>query len=337
MLVVIGMGSLGILLGAWIALSKSAVVLTVLPLMFGILGSAGGYSIWKLDSSRPADRRRLRLIGASLTAISITCFIAMGSILLLRPTLSTLFRPVPVTVTRLKNPLSALLLREKLSRIGASNAEIQAVLNKYLDSDVDDTSRLAHLRDAATKFATAYEKSVETSKLSPQAPQLSHALPMPIDDVSGEKTVDATDPADAIDPLDPAESANSAPPLIAEERIPYQLRQVYELSQAIVAAVDAIGLNEPGFDKALVSSLLREAISSSGAGLSGFSDKEVANHGDLLRAWLVLVGAIGVEQQSFIGNAEMASLDKLIESPNPGKRDFADMEIGAAVMGFGSY
>ncbi|MDX0551653.1 hypothetical protein GOL37_08755 [Sinorhizobium medicae] len=307
MFVVLGMGSLGALLGTWIALSKSAVVLTVLPLLFGILGSAGGYSIWKLDGSCPVDRRRLQLIGSSLTAISMTCLIAMGSTILLRPTLASLLRTTPVEVTHLNNPLSGLLLREKLSRIGATHQEIEEVLSRYLVSNTDDKPRLTILRDAAIKFAGAYEKAVQSIKPQPQA---------------------------ATVPVDTTVSEDFTAPAIEQESIPYRLRQVYELSQAITAVVDVIGLDEPGYDKALAGRLLREAIGSTGASLSGFSDREISKHAALLRAWLVLESAIKAEEESFIGNREMMALDDLAKYSNDRKTDFVDVEIGGAIGGW---
>src|SRR4051794_3005182 len=62
MYVAFAMGALGALLGIWIAWSESPVVVTVLPLLFGIVGSAGGYSLLKMDFSKPHNQEKLHVI-----------------------------------------------------------------------------------------------------------------------------------------------------------------------------------------------------------------------------------------------------------------------------------
>lgn len=128
----LGAASFGALLGCWIALSQSSVVTAVLPLLFALVGGAGGAVLWQLDLTAPANERKLEVFGAGATAFSVFC---LGSMLLTiynRTTIASwqITKPDLVSVTGHSDPLGALIYRGKLMVIGASNDEIKLLLNK---------------------------------------------------------------------------------------------------------------------------------------------------------------------------------------------------------------
>ena len=67
-------GLLGLAVGLLAGLSESPLVATVLPLLFGTVGGAGGLYLARVDLGSPADRRRLRTLGVA-TSVLVLCLI----------------------------------------------------------------------------------------------------------------------------------------------------------------------------------------------------------------------------------------------------------------------
>lgn len=73
-----GLTTLGALTGFVVALSQSPVVGVLLPLLFGLLGGAGGIYVFRVDLSAPAERLRLSLFGMSVTGFSLGALLVCG-------------------------------------------------------------------------------------------------------------------------------------------------------------------------------------------------------------------------------------------------------------------
>lgn len=127
---VFGMASIGALLGIWIVLSESPVVITVLPLIFAIAGGWGGVSLLKLDFSKPGNQQKLRFIGSSVGALCTACIVSMLASIAARPALISMANPASITyaVENHADPASAIAVRAKLVALGASASEQAAVL-----------------------------------------------------------------------------------------------------------------------------------------------------------------------------------------------------------------
>lgn len=128
----LGAASFGALLGCWIALSASPVVMTVLPLLFTFAGGAGGVFVWRNDPNNPATQRKIELFGAAGAAFSLFCLSATLLTLYERATIAAWIaakRDV-VDVAGYADPLGALIYRDKLMLAGASKEDIKAMLGK---------------------------------------------------------------------------------------------------------------------------------------------------------------------------------------------------------------
>jgi hypothetical protein len=152
-----GMGALGALLGVWIAWSQSAVVLTVLPLLFGLIGGAGGYSLLKMDLSKPSNQGKIKLIGVGLGSLCLSCLIFMVVAIVSRPALQNLINKPNFDVANSQAPLSSLMMRARLEALGASEAEMRNIL-KPKPTDVSDYMGLfPEVVSAAETYISAYE------------------------------------------------------------------------------------------------------------------------------------------------------------------------------------
>jgi hypothetical protein len=130
-------GALGALIGAWISLSASPVVLTLLPLLFALVGGAAGAQIFRFDPTSPKSRARLILMGIGALSFSTLCLAGMILMLFGRPWIiehaTAKAESVDILALDDKSPLhnkvfDALMLRVRLEAIGASPEEIKAIL-----------------------------------------------------------------------------------------------------------------------------------------------------------------------------------------------------------------
>ncbi len=134
---VIGAGAFGAMLGAWIALSSSPIVTAALPLIFAIAGGVTSTMIAKLDLTKENNREKLNLLGASMAAFCIFCIVSMLGLLLARPLLMTHLaaKQQRVDVSTHADPLNALLMRVRLEALGASDAEMRAIMAKPIPAN----------------------------------------------------------------------------------------------------------------------------------------------------------------------------------------------------------
>lgn len=156
--VISGMGSLGALLGFWIAWSKSPIVATIIPLMFGIMGTASGFSLFKLDYTKEANKLKLRVVGLSLFALCTSTLAAMLVALFTRPIVNEFFaeKSSPLVVSS-KSPIKAVLARARLRALGASEGEIVFALDPKRPS-TSPVDHLSNIVKATQSYLRIYEK-----------------------------------------------------------------------------------------------------------------------------------------------------------------------------------
>ncbi|MBN1210178.1 MAG: hypothetical protein JXB05_35325 [Myxococcaceae bacterium] len=134
----LGFAVVGAATGLFAGMSQSPVVAALLPLLFGLLGGAGGLFIAKMDLHSPVAQERIRVMGSSIVAFMVLCM--LGSIWGLSrrtgqaPTaFFTWSAPDPISVTGLAQRdaamnLQLVLLRSRLQALGATPAEQAAIL-----------------------------------------------------------------------------------------------------------------------------------------------------------------------------------------------------------------
>lgn len=126
-----GAACLAIVLGYLVGASNSPVVATALPLLFAVIGGAGGFHVLRSDPAQPAFHEQLRLFGGLLLAFSVSFFAGLNYGIAVRSdegvaALSP--RNVSKPLTHLDDPAERrqfILLRAKLRMLGATEAEIE--------------------------------------------------------------------------------------------------------------------------------------------------------------------------------------------------------------------
>ena len=118
--------------------------MTALPLIFGLVGGASGFSAAKLDPSKRQDKARLTLLGQTLAAFSVACIAGVLVGIVARPALAALDNPQHRFISAdKKSPatiLESMILRKKLELVGASSEEIADLLSLIEASPNDRTA-----------------------------------------------------------------------------------------------------------------------------------------------------------------------------------------------------
>lgn len=136
---IFGMASLGVLIGLFVAWSASPIAQIALPLIFGIIGGASGFSVTTMDVTKPNNISKLKLLGQSLAAFSLACMVGVVVGFAIKPTLIAFDSPrhnielvgdgKPETIVK------AIVLRKKLELLGASEDEIEILLSHIKASE----------------------------------------------------------------------------------------------------------------------------------------------------------------------------------------------------------
>jgi hypothetical protein len=132
MYLIVGMAALGALIGLFVAWSASPLAQTALPLIFGLIGGASGFSVTQMDVTKPANISKLKLLGQTLAAFSLACIIGVVVGVAVLPKLIALKNPRHDTEMADKTPetiIERIILRKKLELAGASEDEIAHLLS----------------------------------------------------------------------------------------------------------------------------------------------------------------------------------------------------------------
>ncbi|WP_431016391.1 hypothetical protein [Bradyrhizobium pachyrhizi] len=134
----------------------------MLPLLFGLVGGASGFTVLKMDLSKPNSQRKLRLIGSALFSCSLACVIALvfgvatkGTLLALQAD-SSVYKLRTEDLSHRAWAIDRLLLRKRLSAIGATKSEIEILMANTPDS-ADFKSVSDQLALAVTEFLATYD------------------------------------------------------------------------------------------------------------------------------------------------------------------------------------
>jgi hypothetical protein len=169
----IGAGAFGFLLGMWIILSASPVVTTLLPLLFGLVGGAGGFQIARFDAAAAKSRDNLRLFGVCATSFSTACILAM---LMAIPTKHTLLAwiqgdQVPIVksdgASIYNDPVAAFATRAELEAYGASKDEIKAILEVSSQAAVANKTESITLNNAPGYLRGLPQTQIMTKDILP--------------------------------------------------------------------------------------------------------------------------------------------------------------------------
>ncbi len=148
----IGLGLVGLTVGYLAGSSRSPVIGTLLPLLFGLIGGVGGFYLGSVDFSSPQTPARLRLLGIALTVFVLPLLFGSAYGELLRtglglPNFFPKFLFVGRKEVRLpsldeKDPAEAVelaVMRSRLAALGASEKE-QAIILEHLAKLQDQQS-----------------------------------------------------------------------------------------------------------------------------------------------------------------------------------------------------
>jgi hypothetical protein len=168
-MLILGMGALGALLGLLIAWSSSPVVATTLPLLFGIVGGASGFSLLKMDFAKPGSQQKLKAAGAALLSCCLACIatvvigIATKGMFLALQNDSLVYQLSSEELSHRVTAIDELLLRKRLSSIGAAKSEIQALMGGSPKS-ADFKVATDQISAVATDLLTAYDELSENER-----------------------------------------------------------------------------------------------------------------------------------------------------------------------------
>src|SRR5204862_233297 len=101
----------------------------------GLIG--GGYSLLKMDFSKPNTQTKLTVVAIGLGALCSACVISMFATFLLRPFLESAMREPVVSVSRSDTPVSDLVLRARLQALGATEDEVRRILESKPSKGID--------------------------------------------------------------------------------------------------------------------------------------------------------------------------------------------------------
>jgi hypothetical protein len=165
----VGLASFGVAIGFFAGLSSTPIVAVLLPLIFGLIGGAGGFYLAQAEISSDQGKVRLRLLGQALAVFSMAVVVATAYAVLVRtgqgvtsllPAIDTPQAPVKEAFDfrgiAPDRSLALVALRKRLQVLGATSEEQEQVLGTvahgFSQSDISDELAIG-LRSIATAAA----------------------------------------------------------------------------------------------------------------------------------------------------------------------------------------
>ena len=153
---VAGLAVVGVASGFFAGASHTAIIGTLLPLLFALIGGTSGIYIANADLTSPALAERLRWLGRALTCFGIACLIGSAAGILLRLHYERPYRGNQLTTLwhgRAQESLQLAALRTKLRLLGVSPDEESAILAQAAGALNDATQQISshHVREVAAQ------------------------------------------------------------------------------------------------------------------------------------------------------------------------------------------
>lgn len=174
-----GLSFVGLALGLFAGGSATPVVATILPLIFGVIGGAGGLYIGVAKLDTPIEAFKLRFIGIAFAAFSISIIIGSlwGTSLRTGKPISSYLPTVVQTakdspISTAKNPNEAMalsVLRARLILLDVDEATVRSILkiaSKQIAEKRNglDGNRIKRVVDTAEHVGELVRQEIETAK-----------------------------------------------------------------------------------------------------------------------------------------------------------------------------
>jgi hypothetical protein len=167
----VGFGCLGLAIGVLGGLSRSPVVATLLPLLFGLVSGASGVYVARAELTSNAGRARLAELGKVLTIFSLAVVAgslygvllrtgAPASALIPHSSLEEPARFEAGTGISLEDRLRLVGMRTRLRLLGAEKAEQERILT-LLAARLEEPRDDSHMEPLVAKLADAVDQLIE--------------------------------------------------------------------------------------------------------------------------------------------------------------------------------
>ena len=168
MAIVFGMAALGCLVGIFAAWSASPIASIAIPLLFGLIGGASGFSILGIDFSKPTELVKVKLLGLGVGAFSVACLVSLIVGFIFAPTVLEM-RANPTKFgddASINDIVDNLIWRRKLATIGATPSQVDQALNALQKLPADQRTDVDKRIDNFLGVADASDPSADASTQS---------------------------------------------------------------------------------------------------------------------------------------------------------------------------
>jgi hypothetical protein len=153
---VAGLAVVGVASGFFAGASHTAIIGTLLPLLFALIGGTSGIYIATADLTSPALAERLRWLGRALACFGVACLIGSAGGILLRLHYERPYRGNELSMLwhgRAQESLQLAALRNKLRLLGVSRDEESAILAEAARALNDATQQISsqHVREVSAQ------------------------------------------------------------------------------------------------------------------------------------------------------------------------------------------
>jgi hypothetical protein len=151
-----GLAVVGVASGFFAGASHTAIIGTLLPLLFALIGGTSGIYIANADLTSPALAERLRWLGRALASFGVACLIGSAGGILLRLHYERPYRGNELSTLwhgRAQESLQLAALRTKLRLLGVSPDEESAILAEAAGALNEATQQIPpqHVREVSAQ------------------------------------------------------------------------------------------------------------------------------------------------------------------------------------------